>query len=233
MPGAILYTGPSQLDKSVNIFVAAVWQSSNGKTGDMLQTYIMRSDMDPLTANKYGEDYAICGNCRHRGIPTLDPDRKQAKQRTCYVVLGQGPLIVWKQFRLGNYPMATSRAERRRIGVGRKVRIGTYGDGAAAPRAVWDDVLYDADGHTAYTHNGGEPQRYMISVDTLTEAKAAWSKGYRTFRVAPIGAAPEPEEIPCPSLKGVHCADCLLCSGAHSTAKSIVIPVHGTGAVHF
>lgn len=232
MPGAIIYRGPSQLDGQP-IVAIAVWQSANSKTGDMLQTYLLRSDLDPREANKYGEDVSICGDCRHKGTPTFDPLLALAEERTCYVTLGQGPLIVFNAFKAGKYPDHSTPAQRRALGRKRKVRIGTYGDGAAAPGYVWDDLLAEADGHTAYSHNGGDPQRYMVSADTLTEARLAWGKGFRTFRVIPINAAPEPEEIMCPSLKGVHCEDCLLCSGAHSTAKSIAIPVHGSGAKHF
>tara|TARA_R110000868_G_scaffold360017_1_gene622063 strand:+ start:1033 stop:1722 length:690 start_codon:yes stop_codon:yes gene_type:complete len=228
MPGAILYQGPSLFDGKP-IVVIAVWSSANRKTGDMLQTYIIRSDIDPREANKYGEDESICGQCRHRGTPTFDPLKKLAEGRTCYVTLGQGPLIVFDAFIAGKYPVASPRT----VGRKRKVRIGTYGDGAAAPRYVWDELLSEAEGHTAYTHNGGDPAIYMVSVDTLAEAKAAWASNHRTFRVIPIGVAPEPEETMCPSLKGVHCEDCLLCDGEHPTAKSIAIPVHGSGAVHF
>ena len=232
MPGAILYRGPSLFDGKP-IVVIGIWASKNSKTGDMLQTYIIRSDIDPRDANKWGEDESICGQCRHRGVPTFDPLKKLADKRTCYVTLGQGPLTVFNEFIAGAYPNCTTRQKRRAIGRKRKVRIGTYGDGAAAPDCVWDDLLFSAEGHTAYTHNGGDPARYMVSADTLAEAKQAWANGYRTFRVIPIGAAPEPEETMCPSLKGVHCKDCMLCGGKHATAKSIVIPVHGSGAVHF
>jgi hypothetical protein len=233
MPGAIIYRGPSELDRAVPIVVIAVWSSANRKTGDMLQTYVLRADMNPLEANKFGEDYAICGNCPHRGTPTLDPARKQAEQRTCYVTLGQGPLVVWNAFLAGKYPDATTPAARRAIGKGRKVRIGTYGDGAAAPFYVWSDLLTEADGHTAYSHNGGDPKIYMVSVDSIDEAKAAWRAGNRTFRVIPIGTSPAPQEIICPSIKGVHCADCMLCGGTSKQAKSIAIEVHGSGSKHF
>jgi hypothetical protein len=160
MPGAVIHRGPSKIDGQP-IIVVAIWASTNRKTGDMLQTYIMRSDIDPLTANKYGEDYSICGNCALRGTPTLDPTKKQAEDRPCYVVLGQGPMVVFKGLQRGIYPDYTNRQQRRALGRGRMVRIGTYGDGAAAPRFVWDDLLFEAEGHNAYSHNGGDPRIYM------------------------------------------------------------------------
>lgn len=231
MPGSIIYTGPSQLDGQP-IVVIAVWQSSNSKTGDMLQTYIMRSDMNPLEASKLGEDGSICGNCRHRGIPTLDPTKKQAEKRSCYVVLGQGPLVVFKAFLNGQYPDAQAR--RSAVGRGRMVRIGTYGDGSAVPDYVWDELLADAAGHTAYTHNGGDPMRYMVSADSFIEAQHAWRNNQRTFRVIKhVSDIVKGSEIECPSTRGVQCADCRLCSGSGTQAKSIAIVVHGAGAKHF
>jgi hypothetical protein len=233
MPGAIIYQGPSLLDGEP-IFVAAVWSSTNRKTGNMLQTYIMRSDMDPLTASKWGEDASVCGDCRHRGEATLDPMAKQAKNRSCYVVLGQGPLVVYKAFKRGAYPNYDDPVLRRSLGFKAVVRIGTYGDGAAVPQHVWDELLREASGHTAYTHNGGDHQRYMISVDSLPEAKQAWTNKHRTFRVVrSTDEIVKSKEIECPSERGVQCADCRLCGGSQTRAKSIAIVVHGGGAKHF
>ena len=237
MPGAILYQGPSVLDGKP-IVVIAVWSSANRKTGDMLQTYILRSDIDPREANKYGEDESICGQCRHRGTPTFDPTKALAEGRTCYVNMGQGVLIVYNGFRAGKYPDYTNPVSRRALGFRAKVRIGTYGDGAAAPSYVWDELLSEADGHTAYSHNGGDPQRYMVSADTLTQAKVAWASKYRTFRVVrSVEEIDRKHEVLCPASKEAGykatCATCLLCGGTSVQAKSIAIPVHGSGAVHF
>ena len=232
MSGAVIYTGPSNFDAKP-IVVIAVWSSKNSKTGDMLQTYILRSDIDPRDANKWGEDESICGQCQHRGTPTLDPTKALAEERTCYVTMGQGPLIVFNEFIAGKYPVASPRA----VGAGRRVRIGAYGDGAAAPDYVWSELLSEAEGHTAYSHNGGDPQRYMVSADTLAQAQGAWANGYRTFRVVRDVSDIRKNEVLCPASKEAGhkttCAACLLCGGASVKAKSIAIPVHGSGAVHF
>lgn len=233
MPGAIIYRGPSEIDGKP-IVVIAVWSSQNSKTGDMLQTYILRSDIDPRDANKSGEDYSICGNCQHKGKPTLDPLKKLADKRTCYVNMGQGVLIVYRSFLAGKYPVVSPRV----VGRGRKVRIGTYGDGAAAPGYVWDDLLAEADGHTAYSHNGGDPVRYMVSADSLEHAQQAWASKYRTFRVVrSVEEIDRKHEVLCPASKEAGykatCQSCLLCGGTSVQAKSIAIPAHGSGAVHF
>jgi hypothetical protein len=237
MPGAIIYNGPSEIDGKP-IVVIVIWKSTNSKTGAMLQTYILRSDIDPRDANKSGEDKSICGSCRHRGKPTKNKKKKLAKGRTCYVNMGQGVLIVYRAFLAGRYPDYTTPAKRRAVGRKRNVRIGTYGDGAAAPTYVWDELLSEADGHTAYSHNGGDPVRYMISADTLQQAQQAWASKYRTFRVVrDVSEIDSKHETLCPASKEAGyrttCESCLLCGGTSVKAKSIAIPVHGRGAVHF
>ena len=236
MPGAIIYRGPSEIDGKP-IVVIAVWSSKNSKTGDMVQTYILRSDIDPRDANKYGEDYSICGNCQHKGKPTLDPDKVLAEGRSCYVNMGQGVLIVFNSFIAGKYPDHTTHTKRMDTGKGRKVRIGTYGDGAAAPNYIWSELLAEADGHTAYSHNGGDPVRYMVSADSLEHAQQAWASKYRTFRVIRNVSELQRNEILCPASKEAGykatCQSCLLCGGTSVQAKSIAIPAHGSGAVHF
>ena len=233
MPGAIIYKGPSRID-GAPIIAVAVWSSTNRKTGDMLQTYILREDIDPRDANKYGEDFSICGTCELKGTPTLDPDKKLAEKRQCYVVLGQGPTIVFKAYKRGVYADSTSAAARRALGAQRMVRIGTYGDGAAAPDDVWSDLLSDAAGHTAYSHNNGNPQTYMVSADSLEAAAQAWQSKYRTFRIVKDRREIiKGQEIECPASKGVQCVNCGLCAGTSVQAKSIAIVVHGGGAKYF
>jgi hypothetical protein len=73
----------------------------------------------------------------------------------------------------------------------------------------------------------------MQSADTLPQAQAAWSSGFRTFRVVHDTSHLQPNEILCPSSRGVQCVDCRLCGGSQVKAKSIAIVVHGNGAKHF
>ena len=149
-------------------------------------------------------------------------------------MLGQGPLVVYNTYKRGGYPLRDTPSLRAQIGWGMNVRIGTYGDGAAVPDYVWDNLLLHAEGHTAYTHNGGNPARYMVSADTIHDAKAAWASKYRTFRIVrSTDEIVKGKEIECPSERGVQCIDCRLCGGTSTKAKSIAIVVHGNGAKHF
>lgn len=241
---SVIYSGPSMLDGQP-IVVVAILSSGNVKTGNMLQTHIIRSDMDPMKASKTGADYSICGNCTHRGTATDDPTKKTAAARTCYVNLGQGPNQVFKAYSAGKYPTAAKPEQISALGKGRMVRLGTYGDPAAVPSSIWDHLLQHAAGHTGYTHQHhtgsahANYKRMMYSADTASEAAAAHSRGYRTFRVIPVQdystkgkAAILDNEILCPASKendkGVTCSQCKLCTGSTSAGKSIAIVAHGT-----
>jgi hypothetical protein len=125
--GVVLYDGPSMLDGKP-IVVVATLNSANAKTGNMVQTWIIRSDVHPLDALDTGGDYSICGTCPHR-------------KRTCYVNVSQAPSAVYRTYKAGKYPTfdATLHAG---LFMGRKVRLGAYGDPAAAPFEVMQQVAY-------------------------------------------------------------------------------------------
>lgn len=234
---AIIYRGPSLID-GAEIVVLAQRGSRNSKTGNMLQTFILRADMDPVTANRCGADFSICGTCPHRG-QAHDGDKGQAKGRTCYVTLIHAPLGKFKAFKRGAYPEISGHAAIKAFGAGQMVRIGTYGDGAAVPSYVWDSLCEDAKGWTAYTHQTGcqtaatSAERYMTSAESLPDAQAAWLRGERTFRViSDVSELAKGREILCPASeemgKRTTCESCKLCAGASVKAKSVAIVAHGT-----
>ena len=226
MKNAIIYNGPSLLDGKP-IVVIATYSNRNKKTGHVVQTYILRSDLNPLEASKTGEDFSICGNCTMRGEVTTDPQRKQAKGRRCYVNLGQGVLIVYKSYLRGVY----KEGDARDMGRGRFVRVGTYGDPAAVPSHVWDELLSESDTWTAYSHQSGwRPDIAMQSADSHADAIAHWKAGRRTFRVIKdLDHLDKAKEALCPASKEagrrVQCTACKLCKGS-SLAKSIAIVEH-------
>lgn len=223
----IIYSGPSLLDGKP-IVVVALLTDSNDKTGaQTLQTYIIRSDIAPSLASKTGEDYSVCGNCKHRGQAHNDSEGpNQALNRTCYVLLFHAPRTVYTTFKRGGYPVADVAS----IGQGRFVRLGSYGDPAAVPSTVWQALLSGASGHTGYTHQAktaGASVDYgtmMVSADTKQQASGYHLNGKRTFRVIPVAeweakgnAALLKTEILCPASKEagarVQCNTCQLCSG--------------------
>jgi hypothetical protein len=234
----IIYSGPSLIDGKPIVAIAIPKKSKNTKTGPMVQTYIIRADIDPRDASKSGEDYSICGNCPHRGIAHNRPNKKLALKRSCYVNIGQGVLIVYKALTRGIYPTVSGHDAIAAIGAGRMVRLGTYGDPAAVPSYIWESLLSRASGHTAYTHQSGvasaqaRPDYMMISADDLTQARDAWQAGNRTFRVIKnVSEIVKGSEIICPASKEAGfrttCNSCGLCGGAAIKAKSIAIVDHG------
>jgi len=236
-PGVILYEGPSALDGAPIVVIATglAKASKNAKTGAMIQTYIIRADMGPLDAVRTGADASICGTCPHRGDGT-------GKGRSCYVTLIHGPASVWRSYQRGVYPKADAFTAAQ-LFAGRMVRLGTYGDPAAAPFALWTVALSAAEGWTGYTHQWRAiPAKWaalvMASADSLADMDTAHALGYRTFRVT---AAPfenvKGREAVCPASeekgKVASCITCKACMGTSGKARvSIQIAAHGTGKRH-
>lgn len=232
--GLILWEGPSALDGAPVVVIAVGLQarSRNAKTGGMLQTYILRSDVDPVAAVRGGDDASICGDYPHRG------DGFQG--RTCYVNVGKGALVVWRAYRRGSYGRSGLRGcpTTEQAGRGRMVRLGTYGDPAAAPAAVWQALVAEAAGWTGYTHQWRRPEAAglralcMASADTADDAREAHAAGWRTFRVTRTAdAEPVGRETVCPASeeagRKLTCETCGACSGANGRRGSIRIAAHG------
>jgi hypothetical protein len=230
--GYILYRGPSMLD-GLPIVVVAIVKSSNSKTGDMIQTYILVDNgQSPVANARMLLDASICGGCKHR----------RGTGGACYVNLGQGPRAVADGVVRGIYPVdpAAAAAAAR----GRMVRLGTYGDPAAAPVAVWRALLVAAEGHTGYSHQWANPAHAdvmefcMASADSATERAQAKSAGYRTFRIRLASQSTLPGEFICPASheagRTKSCAECGACDGGIGTRRADpVIVVHGSLASRF
>ena len=129
--------------------------------------------------------------------------------------------------------MAANHADRVKLGEARVVRLGTYGDPAAVPSWVWDQLLSECESHLAYSHQSGfRPDITMQSADNLNQALDHWAKGSRTFRVITnVDEIDKSNEILCPASKEagrrVQCVKCKLCSGLTSNSKkSIAIVEH-------
>ena len=231
----VIYDGPSLIDGKPIVAIAQV-NTGNRKTGNMAQTWILRSDIDPITASRTGEDSSICGDCPHKGKPS-DKETGWAVGRSCYVNLLFAPNGVYKAYKRGAYPIAQGHAAIRAIGLLRGVRLGSYGDPMAVPEYVWRSLTSGAEYVTAYTHGSNAmPDMIMTSADNATQAQEAWDKGERTFRViSALDKLIKGKEVLCPaseeakaaSGKAVTCAACKLCGGNSVKAKSVAIVAHG------
>lgn len=246
----IIHEGRSLIDGSP-IVAIATGGTSNQKTGDMLQVWILRADVSPIEASRTGADRGVCGDCKLR--PLAAAARRAAGDvdaPRCYVTLMHGPRAVFEKYQRGGYERATTTAARRRLGAGKMVRLGAYGDPSAVPARVWRELLSAAVGHTGYTHQRGTRGTpaltrnlramrglVMASVETIEDARAAHAEGWRTFRVRSSrdpGALISSERI-CPASaeagKKLQCAACRACGGADGRASiGIAIIDHGPGS---
>jgi len=220
--GFILYQGPSVLD-GMPIVVIATLETDNRKTGNMVQTWILRSDIDPITAYKRKMDYSICGNCPQRW----------ALGGACYVNIGQAPLSIYRAYLRGSYADFNPELHSKYI-QGRMIRLGAYGDPAAVPFEIMHSLVKLSAGHTGYTHqitHKNFDSRYleicMISADTSRSAEKAIKQGARVFQVIATDATPPADLMECLSdSKGISCIDCGLCNGSANN-PSIYIRAHG------
>lgn len=231
--GVILYEGPSMLDGAPIVAIATGTNnpSRNPKTGPMIQVWILRADLDPVSAVSQGADASICGHCPHRGDGN-------GKARSCYVNVFAAPGNVYRTFRDGGY-LKVPAFEAAEIFRGRMVRLGAYGDPAAVPFGIVAEALSHAAGWTGYTHQWrnvfvpAEWSRFvMASCDCEADKLEAKNAGWRTFRVRLEGEALHKREIACPASdeagKRTTCFDCALCGGLTKRAADIAIIVHGS-----
>jgi hypothetical protein len=230
--GQIIFKGPSELD-GAPIVVIAITRSSNSKTGDMVQTYILTNNGKRPTINQQtGADVSICGDCKQRPI----------NGGACYVVTAQGPSMVYKSFLNGNYTDGGGLREASKLSAGRMVRLGTYGDPSAVPSMVWEKLLKNAKGRTGYTHQWNNPaidesereflkNHCMASVDNQAEYLEAKNQGWRTFRVRLAIDPLNKKESICPASieagKKLTCVDCGACDGGQKRHGDIAIINHG------
>ena len=245
--GAIIWEGTSWID-GAPIMAVLTYKSTNRKTGNMAQVWILRTDMSPVEAIKSGEDRSICGSCIHRGTDGF-------KGRSCYVDVAKAPLAVYTTAKRGRYEQfhyngsETVQASRIRNAVaGRAVRLGAYGDPALLPEWVLRALTTGVTRHTGYTHQWKNAEAVhakrtcMASCDTAADVGEARAAGWRVFYVGAESITGH-KAIPCPASDEAGnlttCERCGLCSGSHkssgqdlgrSVASVITILPHGAGA---
>lgn len=234
--GYIAYEGASQIDGSPIVVIVNKIDngSANAKTGAIVQTFIIRSDVNPVEALQTGADESICGDCEHR--PALA--RKTGKV-PCYVQVAKSVLAVYNAYKRGRYVKADPATIARAL-QGKIVRLGTYGDPFAAPVTMWNQIIRYAAGHRGYTHQWNRPDfdaaawspLVMASADTIDQAAHANLLGMRVFRVS-IGVDKQTGETTCPAsaegLRKSTCAKCTLCAGTSIQARDVVIADHAAG----
>lgn len=248
--GVVFYEGPSLIDGQP-IVAIATFKTANDKTGDVIQTWILRSDYHPMDAINAGHDVSVCGKCPLRGRIAAASERTKEgvftgattnKDRSCYVLVYTAPSQVWKSYKKGQYPVLDTK--HRKLFRGKGLRYGAYGDPAAVPMENWEQLRSFVRGKSkpGYTHQwklkkfSGWAKSVMASVHTVAEKLKANSAGWRTYRT--IASVDEllPDEILCPaSEEGGFRATCDTCGacngrkGMDDLRRNIAIVAHGSG----
>jgi len=228
--GVILFEGKSRLNGKPIVAIATGFKGNNNqKTGKMLQLWILPKEIHPCDARVNGEDFSICGDCKHRDF------------KSCYVEMLRGPVTIWRAYKAGRYPKY-DRKKHLELFENKYIRLGAYGDPVAIPLVTIEKVCAVAAGWTGYTHQWrrAKAQSYkkylMASVDTTKgyhlELIQALKKGWRTFRATTADdTVIHANEFICPASKEAgkvtNCQECGACCGSFSKRPNPVIQVHG------
>lgn len=224
--GYIIDQGLSPIDGQPYVTILTL-ESTNRKTGNMAQVWILCEDIHPVEAVQTGKDVTICGNCPHR--------KQEDGSRSCYVNVGQGPNSIWEAYKRGAYKAIWSTNEIKNVLKGRKIRWGAYGDPSVIDPKIVRELNEYSSGHTGYTHQWREgfAQQFVgifqASCDGFNDYLIATSHGWKTFTVVAKNQRVKYAKQ-CPATvdnSQAQCITCKLCDGAKS---DIFVSAHGSGA---
>lgn len=206
-----------------NFVVIATMQTSNRKTGNMIQVWFLLEDHKPTDVVNSGLDAkTICRGC------------KFASKNGCYVNVGQAPSSIWKAYHRGAYKELTPKDYQFVFGA-RTVRFGAYGNPSLLPISKVKAIAKSSTGWTGYFHDWREMapatrkaygQFFMASTETSERYDCATKMGLRSFHVSPV--KPEGSMECLSDAKGLSCEQCKLCSGLEkSRLPNVWINPHG------
>lgn len=224
--GFIIDRGNSPIDGKPYVAILTL-NSTNRKTGNMAQVWILREDISPVEAVQSGDDRSVCGDCPHR--------KQSDGSRSCYVNVGQGPLSIWRTFKRGGYKLLWLYEELEKALNGRKIRWGAYGDPAILSENIVTLLNSYAKGHTGYTHQWKKEfaQKYrgvfQASCDSFADYLQASDNGWKTFTVVAKGTSAPFAKL-CPATVSNSQAQCITCALCDGAKKDIFVEAHGIGA---
>lgn len=228
--GYIIDRGLSPIDGQPYVAILTL-KSTNRKTGNMAQVWILCENINPVEAVRTGKDATICGDCPHRKQPD--------GTRSCYVNVGQGPNSIWKAYKRGAYTDATASMEAwnsmRQSVHGKRIRWGAYGDPSVIDYFVVEYINEHASGHTGYTHQWRNEFAsafkgiFQASCDGFQDYLEATAHGWKTFTVVHKNASINyAKQCPATVQDSVaQCQTCKLCDGAK---LDVFVHAHGTGS---
>jgi hypothetical protein len=221
--GLILWEGLSPIDGAPIVCIITGFDeaSGNGKTGAMLQTWILRQDVAPNVGYRDGSNISVCGGCHH------------FTNKTCYVIWYQAPLSVWRCYKRGNYARLTDYA----VLDGFDLRIGSAGDPYCVPESEWRSCLAHSRNHTGYTAQWRrtDAQGYrdflQASCHGMRDYLDATAHGWHPYLVVEPGQSAPKGLTLCPaSEEAGYATTCLACHACDGSTGGYYIPAHGTRA---
>lgn len=254
--GLVIYKGLSEIDNETPIVtIAHISPGYNDKIGQMTQIYyLVDTKESPVTVASSGQDFGICGNCKHRPV----------NLGSCYVTLFQGVRALAKAYNENSYFDLTGDFDivlELLSLINFPIRFGAYGDPAAMPYDLQYQMAVAVDFRlTGYTHQWDDfgtkfaafKTFLHASVDTDQETKRAQEAGWNYYKISTCDGAytgrtsdyaktkeilhviKSPQETICPNTASsgvVNCASCLKCSGAHGSP--IINAIHGARTKKF
>ena len=210
--------------------VIMTMESSNSKTGNMCQVWILNENIHPVAAVNLGEDVTVCGDCLHRGI--WDEELQKFVDRSCYVNYGQAPAQVYKSYHRGIYGEIDDLDLK--ILIDRLIRWGSFGDPALIDPEIVALLNEHAAGHTGYTHQWRQPWAqwcknvFQASCDSFAYYLDASAHGWKTFAVVSKGKQSFSGKL-CPATADNSQAQCITCSLCDGAKTDIFVEAHGSG----
>lgn len=209
--------------------------STNGKTGDGVQIWILPLEWVVKGTTAMEDDSASCMDCPH----------SKSAGRSCYVRKANSERGLKSKVRSLHFSYKKGTLDIRHIVeatrevsncAGKFIRFGAYGEPVLIGESIVRELTTVADEWTGYTHQWYQPayswssKYFMASVETDALQAKAELKGYRTFRVRSKNDEIKAREVSCPASKEAGnkttCNKCGLCKGTSSQAKSITIIKH-------
>ena len=222
--GLILFKGKSLINNKPIVVIATGLKAvtSNKKTGDMIQTWILYDGIEPHKAFKLREyGSSVCGNCPHAGY----------NNNSCYVKWFHAPLNVYKAYKNNRYDYFDGNYE---IFRNKSIRFGSCGDPTLIPIDIVKNIIEVSKNHTGYTHQWKNQFAIRFkgllqaSVDSFDEYLKASSLGFKCFYVKHESVEDPDNFIHCMASieKGnkTNCNTCNLCDGSKA---DVVINAHG------
>ena len=217
------------IHEDADVFIVASSKSSNVKTGDMIQIWILDNTRHPVESRRDKHD--ALNQCKGCVL---------ASGNGCYV--NANPLsAIYRKHKSDNpYPqLVAGSLEFRRFFSGKKVRFGAYGNPSMIPLPLTQSIANLASKWTGYFHDWHmmSPDdaraygKYFMASCVSTNYQDAQALGLRTFTT--VASVPDDQQTGMECLAdshGMQCAECGLCDGTNRRGgklPNVWIKVHG------